>query len=368
MIPIRTLLPHILDSVPQAIWVVAPDGRILYTNPAAVAALGYGSEADLLGRPSHETLHPYRPDGSLFPASECPMLSPARTGKAVHGDDGWFMRRDGSFFPTSWWSAPISLPGGVGVVYSFFDATELRRYQRVERDRVAAGIRAAESRAAQRRIIESVAAVRRRTSRDLHDGAQQRLVSLLIGLRLAREVMTGTSAEALGLLDQAADEAQAAVDELRELAAGIYPSSLTSRGLSVAVCDMAARCPIPVRLTAECERRLPAALEANAYFLVAEAVTNAVKHAKASRIDISIRLNAELELTVADDGVGGVVAESGSGLFGLYDRVAAYDGSLTIESPMGVGTIIVARLPVPPRDSRRDDGVPPAAAQATHPQ
>jgi signal transduction histidine kinase len=199
--------------------------------------------------------------------------------------------------------------------------------------------------------MESVAAVRRRTSRDLHDGAQQRLVSLLIGLRLARELMTEASAEALELLDQAADEAQAAVDELRELAAGIYPSVLTSRGLMAAVCDMAARCPIPARFAAECAQRLPMALEANAYFLVAEAVTNAVKHAKASRIDISIRLDGELELTVADDGIGGVAdAQSGSGLVGLHDRVAAYDGTLTIESPRNRGTTIVARLPVPARN------------------
>ena len=348
MITIERLVPPILDNMPQAVWVVAPDGRILYTNPAAVAALGYDSESELLGQPSHETLHPYGPDGSLFPASECPMLSPARTGETIQGD-GWFMRRDGSFFPTWWWSAPISLLSGVGVVHSFFDATERLAYERTERERIAADIRAAASRAAQQRIVENVTAERRRTSRDLHDGAQQRLVSVLIGLRLARELLTDPSAEVLALLEQAADEAQAAVDELRELTAGIHPSVLTSRGLTAAVSDLAARCPIPVGFTDECGQRLPAALEANAYFLVAEAVTNAVKHADASRINVCIRLDSDLELTVADDGVGGIDdVVAGSGLIGLYDRVTAYDGTVTIDSPRGGGTTIVARIPVPP--------------------
>jgi PAS domain S-box-containing protein len=348
--PTGTLLPHILANMPQAVWVVSPDGCILYTNPAAVAALGYDDASELLGRPSHETLHPIKPDGSPFPAAECPMLSPARTGTVLHGEDGWFMRRDGSFFPASWWSAPISLSRGIGVVYSFYDATERLAYERTERERAAAEIRAVASRAAQRRIVESVTAERRRTSRDLHDGAQQRLVSVLIGLRLAREVLTGASAEALALLEQAADEAQAAVDELRELAAGIHPSILTSRGLAAAISDLAARCPIPTRFTGECAQRLPAALEANAYFLVAEAITNAVKHANASQINISIRLDTDLELTVADDGIGGIDdVVPGSGLVGLHDRVAAYDGTVTIDSPRGGGTTIVARIPVPSR-------------------
>ncbi|WP_431968985.1 histidine kinase [Actinacidiphila sp. bgisy160] len=347
MTQVGTLLPHILDNVPQAVWVVAPDGDILYTNPAAVAALGYDSEADLVGRPSHETLHPYRPDGSVFPASECPMLSPARTGRALHRDDGWFMRRNGSHFPASWWSAPITLPGGIGVVYSFFDVTERLALERTERERAAAEIRAAASRAAQRRIVESITAERRRTSRDLHDGAQQRLVSILIGLRLARELLPDASPEVLTLLEHAADEAQAAVADLRDLASGIHPSVLTSRGLTAAISDLAARCPVPTRFSGECGQRLPAALEANAYFLVAEAVTNAVKHADASKIDISLCLDEHLELTVADDGVGGIGdIVPGSGLLGLHDRVAAYDGTVTIDSPRGQGTTIVARMPV----------------------
>jgi signal transduction histidine kinase len=159
--------------------------------------------------------------------------------------------------------------------------------------------------------------------------------------------MTDESAEVLQLLDRAADEAQAAVNELRELAAGIYPSVLTSRGLSAAVLDMVARCPIPVQFTSEYGRRLPAALETNAYFLVAEAVTNAVKHAKASKIDVSIHLDGELRLTISYDGAGGVAAaDSGPGLFGLRDRVTAYDGTLTIDSPEGGGTTIVACFPV----------------------
>ncbi|MEZ0074697.1 PAS domain S-box protein [Planotetraspora sp. GP83] len=341
------LLPLILDSVPQPVWVVDPEGLILYTNPAAVAVLGYDDGAQLDGRPSHETLHPFRPDGSPYPASQCAMLTPSTTGQAAQGDDEWFMRRDGSFFPASWWAAPIHLPDGRGVVYSFFDVTERRAYEQAVRERDAAEIRAAESRAAQRRIVESVTAVHRQTARDLHDGAQQRLVNLMIGLRLAREYLSDAPPDALALLDQSVEDAQAAIDELRQLAAGIHPSVLTMRGLWAAIAALAASCPIPVVVTGACERRLPAVLEANAYYLVAEALTNAVKHAHASRIDIVVRLGTELELIVADDGVGGVPQiAAGSGVAGLHDRVAAFDGTLTIESPPGGGTRMIARIPV----------------------
>ncbi|MER7502415.1 PAS domain-containing sensor histidine kinase [Nonomuraea pusilla] len=348
MTPIGAVLPRILKSVPQAIWVVDPEGCILYVNPAGVAALGYDDESELRGRQSHDVLHAYRPDGSLFPASECRMLAPAGTGEPEHGDDEWFMRRDGSFFPASWWAAPIDLPDGRGVVYSFFDATEVRELERARRERDAERIRADESRAAQRRIMESVEAVHRRTARDLHDGAQQRLVSLLIGLRLAKELLPDGESAAAELLGHSIADAQTAIDELRELAWGIYPSVLTLKGLAAAVEDLATRCPIPAVVDSDGGRPLPSAVESNAYFVVAEAVTNAVKHARASRIDISLEFGEALRIRVADDGVGGVdLTTAGSGLTGLADRVAAFDGTLTVESPPGGGTTILALIPVP---------------------
>ncbi|GAB2997143.1 hypothetical protein GCM10023080_073900 [Streptomyces pseudoechinosporeus] len=199
-----------------------------------------------------------------------------------------------------------------------------------------------------RRIMESVQAVHQRTARDLHDGAQQRLVSLMIGLRLARELLPETEADAIDLLDQSIDNAQTAINELRELASGIYPLVLTVKGLVPAVKDLASRCPVPAVVESEGERRISSAVEANAYFVVAEAVTNAVKHAEASRIDICLEFADMLRIRVADDGVGGVdETPAGSGMTGLADRVAAFDGTLAIESPPGGGTAVLVQIPVP---------------------
>ncbi|MGW0209645.1 sensor histidine kinase [Streptomyces sp. NPDC003233] len=148
-------------------------------------------------------------------------------------------------FPASWWAALIDLPDGRGVVYSFFDATEYRELERARRERDASRIRVDESRAAQRRIMQSIESVRRQTAGDLHDGAQQRLVGLLIGLRLTRDLLPDSAAEAAGLLDHAITDAQTAIDELRELAYGVYPSALQANGLMAAVESLAERCAVP---------------------------------------------------------------------------------------------------------------------------
>ncbi|MFE6891950.1 CHASE3 domain-containing protein [Streptomyces sp. NPDC057694] len=199
-----------------------------------------------------------------------------------------------------------------------------------------------------RRIMQSVEEVHRRTARDLHDGAQQRLVSLMIGLRLVGEMSTRDDAVVTALLEDSIANAQTAIDELRELARGIYPLTLTIKGLAGAVEDLAARCPVPVVVDNTTERRLPSAVESNAYFVIAEAVTNAVKHAQASRIEIGLHLvDGVLRVRIADDGVGGVQGvRVGSGLIGLADRVAAFDGELSIESPAGEGTSISFWIPV----------------------
>ncbi|MFE7752335.1 CHASE3 domain-containing protein [Streptomyces sp. NPDC057428] len=198
-----------------------------------------------------------------------------------------------------------------------------------------------------RRIMESTEAVHRRTARDLHDGAQQRLVSLMIGLRLARELVPDTEADTVALLDQSIDSAQTAINELRELASGIYPLVLTVKGLVPAVRDLASRCPVPTVVECADERRVPSTVESNAYFVVAEAVTNAVKHAQATRIDVFVEFGDVLLIRVVDDGIGGVVrAAAGSGMSGLADRVAAFDGKLAIDSPAGGGTTLLIRIPI----------------------
>ncbi|MEV7077921.1 CHASE3 domain-containing protein [Streptomyces sp. NPDC093516] len=198
-----------------------------------------------------------------------------------------------------------------------------------------------------RRIMESTEAVHRRTARDLHDGAQQRLVSLMIGLRLARELLPETETDAADLLDQSIDNAQTAINELRELASGIYPLVLTVKGLVAAVRDLASRCPVPIVVESKDERRISSTVESNAYFVVAEAVTNAVKHARASRIDVCVEFGDVLRIKVADDGVGGMgKTNAGSGMTGLAERVAAFAGKLAIDSPPGDGTTILIQIPL----------------------
>jgi len=125
----------ILDCVAQPVWMVDQDGLIRFANPSAVAALGYDDESELRGKPSHQTIHYKRSDGSPFPAEECPMLLPRTTGKTIHRADDWFVRRDGSMFPVEYWSAPIDVPGGRGAVVAFTDLGERRRTEDVLRER-----------------------------------------------------------------------------------------------------------------------------------------------------------------------------------------------------------------------------------------
>ena len=343
-------LARILDDVPQPVWVVDEDGLIVFANPAAVAALGYDDVAELHRKPSHSTVHYQRPDGSPYPQDECPMLEPRQTGRSVHGDDEWFLRRDGSLFPIAWWSAPIAMARGNGAVLAFTDISERRATEQALRERDAADIRAAESRAAQRRLVENSVAVRRQVARDLHDGAQQRLITMLINLQMAREEIGVDLARAQALLEDAAEQAQEAIDELRELTAGLHPPVLAHRGLVVAVEALAARAALPVTVVGSLPQRLPQAVETNAYFVVAEALTNTVKHARASRAAVTIGVeDAALSVEVHDDGIGGAGRDGpGSGLAGLADRVAALGGRLVLDSPPGRGTTVRARIPVGP--------------------
>jgi signal transduction histidine kinase len=193
------------------------------------------------------------------------------------------------------------------------------------------------------RLVEEALAERRRLERNLHDGAQQRLVALALTLRLAQNEVDG---EAKELLAAASDELAVALAELRELARGIHPAVLTERGLVAAVESLVARAPLPVTVEASIGERPLAAVEAAAYYVVAEAVTNAVRYANASRVVVRARsTDGELRVEVEDDGVGGADASRGSGLAGLADRVAAAGGRLRVVSPAGEGTLVRAELP-----------------------
>jgi signal transduction histidine kinase len=199
--------------------------------------------------------------------------------------------------------------------------------------------------ASRARILQAGYEERRRLGRDLHDGAQQELVNVVIDLQLAQKRWHKQPDRARGLVDDALEHAQAAIENLRDLAAGIHPAVLTDRGLVAALETLASRSPVPVELDAELEERLPMPVETTAYFVVAEALTNVGKYAEASHAAVAVRLDGErLEVEVRDDGVGGADASAGSGLRGLADRVSAMDGSLHVSSPPGCGTRVHAHI------------------------
>jgi signal transduction histidine kinase len=202
-------------------------------------------------------------------------------------------------------------------------------------------------RGARARIIAAADAERRRIERDLHDGAQQRLVALALTLGMAQSRLAADPAAAAPLIAQAREEAQLAVKELRELASGIHPALLSERGLGPALEALAARTPVPTTVDGVPAQRLPAPVESAAYFVTAEALTNVAKYAGATSAGVSLAVeHGRLLLIVRDDGAGGADPTAGTGLRGLRDRVEAIDGQLHIDSPPGLGTTLIAELPL----------------------
>ena len=200
--------------------------------------------------------------------------------------------------------------------------------------------------ASRARLVEAGDAARRKLERDLHDGAQSRLVALALLLRSARRRAEGDEALAT-LLDEAQEELQTSLGELRELARGIHPAVLTERGLEPALQALVSRAPLPVTLEAATSERLPGPVESAAYFVVSEALANVAKYAQATHASVEVRqVNGSVSVEVSDDGVGGADAANGSGLRGLEDRLAALDGTLWVESPAGRGTRLTAKIPV----------------------
>jgi signal transduction histidine kinase len=205
-------------------------------------------------------------------------------------------------------------------------------------------------------IVKATDAERRRIERDLHDGAQQRLVSLAMNLGIARAGLTDAPEEARKAIADAHDEAVLALSELREFIRGLHPAVLNDRGLNAALSGLAARAPLPVRVQVDLPRPAGPSVEAIAYFIVSESLANIAKHARATRAEIAVtRQGNRLRITVTDDGVGGAAipppgdgpagAWSGTGLRGLVQRATAVDGTLSIDSPPGGPTVITAELP-----------------------
>ena len=243
------------------------------------------------------------------------------------------MRSDGTRFPVELTITRIDVPGPPTFTGYLRDIT----------DRVAAE---AELKASRARILESADIARRHLERDLHDGAQQRLVELALDLREARGRIGDEPARSAELLDTALEDLAEATGELRDLARGIHPAALTDGGLRPALDALVSRSNVAARLVAVPTERFAAALEATIYFTAAEALTNAARYADATEVEIEVRGEEDqVMLEVRDDGRGGADPAGGSGLRGLADRAAALGGSMNVVSEAGSGTVLRVELP-----------------------
>jgi PAS domain S-box-containing protein len=242
----------------------------------------------------------------------------------------------------------VSGPGGrLWCDGALFDVTERRAAEEAARTREIERARSEELHASRRRIVEAADNARRKIERDLHDGAQQRLVALSLEVRMAQARVAKDPSSAAPFLERIGKELTEASADLRELARGIHPAVLTERGLAPAIDSLVSRAPVPVDVSGLPDDRLPPATEATAYFTIAEALTNVAKYAEASHVSVRMeRENGVLAIEVEDDGIGGARATPGSGLSGLADRVGAADGILEVVSPPGDGTLVRAELPL----------------------
>jgi signal transduction histidine kinase len=219
----------------------------------------------------------------------------------------------------------------------------------LENERLLAELRSQleETKDSRTRIVEAGVTERRRLERNLHDGAQQRLVTVSLHLRMAQETMHDDPSAAEAMFERVGDDLKQALEELRELARGLHPAVLTDRGLAPALQSIANRAPFPVEITGVPVLRLPEAVEAAVYYVVAESLTNAAKYADASeaRVELS-RTNETVVVEIRDNGSGGASLSGGSGIRGLVDRIEALGGQVELESPAGAGTVIRAKLPL----------------------
>ena len=330
------------------LWLVDGDDRIAFVNDAALRVLGYDSDAELIGRPSHDSVHYKHLDGSPFPAEDCPITHATRRGEPVVIERDWWVRKDGTMLPISIHCVQMEIDGRMGTAMTFHDQTAVVQAEKERRSLEVQRARLAEVRASRARIVEAADAQRRRVVRDLHDGAQASLVRVAMALQLA--LKDGVSQdEARRFVRDGLGDARAAIDELRELAHGIHPAALTQHGLASAVEGLAERASVPVVVDVP-DERFPESVESAAYFVAAEALTNVAKYAQASSARvIAKRTDGHLILTVEDDGIGGAHPSAEGGLAGLADRVRAVDGTILVISEPGEGTTIRTEIPLPTR-------------------
>jgi PAS domain S-box-containing protein len=335
-------LQALIDSSPLALVEFGLDTRIRLWNPAAERIFGWTAE-EMLGRGGL----PMAPPSHRAEAED--LFVRVRDGGALNDYETVRLRKDGTLAPVSIAAAPVCDGAGrvIGNMVAYTDITE-RKVQEAEVHRLNAELHARlEDLAASRaRIVTAGDVERRRLERNLHDGAQQRLVALSLTLRLVRARLDSDPDAARAALAGADDELALALAELRELARGLHPAVLTDRGLRAAVETLASRAPVPVEIGEIPDGRLPEPVEAAAYYLIAEALTNVTKYAGASSVRVRVAAtDSRVLVEVADDGVGGADPARGSGLRGLADRVEALGGSLEVLSPAGAGTSLRAEIP-----------------------
>jgi signal transduction histidine kinase len=319
---VEGLFRTFMDHSPLTAWIVDDEDRLVYSSePFPLHADQVGiSMWDMVPeqyvQPYREALHLARSTGETQV-----VTAPGPVSGGATEDEGWFQ--------AYYFALPRRWVGGVGL-----DVTSLTEAQQeLERSR--------------QRLVAAGDAARRRIERDLHDGVQQRLISQLLNLRAVQMRAQKDPTAAATMLDATISDLEDAIDELRELARGIHPSTLTRSGLGPALSSLAARAGLPVRLRCAVEQRLPEAVEVATYFVCSEALTNMAKHARATNAVVSVQVVADVVVAeISDDGVGGVVVQRGGGLEGLRDRVQALGGSLEISSRSRTGTTVHASIPL----------------------
>ncbi|HEY7792428.1 MAG TPA: PAS domain S-box protein [Gaiellaceae bacterium] len=319
-------LAAVIKASPIAIVEYALDGTIARWNPAAEQIFGWTADEVVGGPPLHRP-----PDRRDIAEAAGRVLE----GEIYTSVETQRRRKDGTLVDLEASAAPVFDASGEVAGYIALYADITARKQQEE-----------EVRKSRARIVQAADDARRVLERNLHDGAQQRLVALSLSLRLAQARLETEPDEANRLLDAAREELSRAIEDLRELARGIHPAILTDRGLDAALVALSLRSPIPVSVDVP-EERLPGPVEAAAYYVIAESLTNVAKYAQASAATVRVTCeNGHAVVEVRDDGIGGADAATGTGLRGLADRVEALAGSLDVDSPVGGGTLVRADIPL----------------------
>jgi len=333
----RDITETLMQAIPSLVVVVDSDGVIVDSGVDDTRAGVNNAFRQALGWPDSVVVRRSVLD-FIDPADGYPALmaiASAANGVPAQERESHWLCADGSRLVVAWTATPVEDVTGRAtslVLLSGVDVTERKRQEE-------------EIRASRARIVAAADEARRVLERNLHDGAQQRLVALSVSLRLAEAKLEADPDEARKILFAAREELAAALDELRELARGIHPAVLTDRGLQAAVEAAVTRFPLPVELELP-DDRLPARVEAAAYYVISEALANIAKYAQASAVHVSVKEHDDqVTVSIADDGIGGADPQGGTGLRGLSDRVAALDGALLVESPEGEGTLVLAVLP-----------------------